>query len=412
MIDSSSQAYKKARRQYLKSTKNRDPNIEKDWTPFRTAEKHFKARFPPPDLTKVLDLATLDDSRALEVAAGVWTGKADAIETRELSTRSGSKAYAFPSVPGRLILLPAFLSPEKQRDLIKWSLVEHSQPPNETNLDIHYLLPDEGIWNAHLRDGAALVYPRPIEANADYTKQEPGPRQLINNTPATTNNFESLTNISKPPLPPSATTLPSTCRDLLPRLRWTNIGWFYHWGLKQYDFSKGKIPVHDTIREVCKGAVRSIDWRDIFASDTSDWGSSGPDWMDWHESYEPDAGIVNFYQTKDTLMAHVDRSEVCSTSPLCSISLGNAAIFLIGGPTRETEPVPLLLRSGDVVMMSGPACRRSYHGVPRILENTLPFHMKDVVDPEWAPFKSYMDSTRININVRQVFPKGFDPGLS
>lgn len=35
---------------------------------------------------------------------------------------------------------------------------------------------------------------------------------------------------------------------------------------------------------------------------------------------EPDAGIVNFYQTKDTLMGHVDRSEVCATSPLVSIS--------------------------------------------------------------------------------------------
>ena len=35
---------------------------------------------------------------------------------------------------------------------------------------------------------------------------------------------------------------------------------------------------------------------------------------------EPDAGIVNFYQEKDTLMAHVDRSEVCATSPLVSIS--------------------------------------------------------------------------------------------
>lgn len=35
---------------------------------------------------------------------------------------------------------------------------------------------------------------------------------------------------------------------------------------------------------------------------------------------EPDAGIVNFYQTKDSLMGHVDRSEICATSPLVSIS--------------------------------------------------------------------------------------------
>ena len=93
---------------------------------------------------------------------------------------------------------------------------------------------------------------------------------------------------------------------------------------------------------------------------------------------EPDAGIINYYQEKDTLMAHVDRSEVCATSPLVSISyarnqrvsistyhdsrLGCAAIFLAGGQTRDTEPVPILLRSGDVLIMSGPACRRVYHG--------------------------------------------------
>ena len=112
-------------------------------------------------------------------------------------------------------------------------------------------------------------------------------------------------------------------------------------------------------------------------------------------------------------MAHVDRSEVCSTSPLVSISLGNAAIFLIGGQTRDVDPVPLLLRSGDVVIMSGPACRRAYHGVPRILEDSLPLHLKseniDDFSGEWAPYYQYMRTTRININVRQVFPKGFDP---
>lgn len=42
--------------------------------------------------------------------------------------------------------------------------------------------------------------------------------------------------------------------------------------------------------------------------------------------------------------------------------LGNAAVFLIGGQTRDSEPVPILLRSGDIVIMSGPACRRAYHG--------------------------------------------------
>ena len=95
-------------------------------------------------------------------------------------------------------------------------------------------------------------------------------------------------------------------------------------------------------------------------------------------------------------------------------SLGNAAVFLIGGMTRDTEPIAILLRSGDIVIMSGP-CRRAYHAVPRILEGSLPPHLQgtslgdDIQRKEWEPYEEYMNSTRININVRQVFPKGFDP---
>jgi alkylated DNA repair protein alkB homolog 1 len=114
-----------------------------------------------------------------------------------------------------------------------------------------------------------------------------------------------------------------------------------------------------------------------------------------------------------------------------AISLGNAAIFLIGGLTRDIQPTPILLRSGDVVIMSGPECRRAYHGarcffahklwltfnrslkgVPRILEATLPPHLHASDDDyDWKPYEKYMCSTRINVNVRQVFPKGFHPSL-
>jgi len=54
----------------------------------------------------------------------------------------------------------------------------------------------------------------------------------------------------------------------------------------------------------------------------------------------------------------------------------------------------------------------SLAGVPRILENTLPQQL-DVGDDdvEWTEeYEKYIRTTRININVRQVFPKGFDPG--
>ena len=58
----------------------------------------------------------------------------------------------------------------------------------------------------------------------------------------------------------------------------------------------------------------------------------------------------------------VSVSFVCQSAVLTCIRLGNAAIFLIGGDSREVEPVAILLRSGDTIIMSGPACRRAYHG--------------------------------------------------
>ncbi|KAI0059084.1 hypothetical protein BV25DRAFT_1918788 [Artomyces pyxidatus] len=379
-------AYKRARRQHLKSTRNRPEQLDPHWTPFRIAEKKYKSHFPPPDLSNVLDLATADTSRVDEVEKGVWRGRPDAAEVRQLFTSAGRQAYVFSSVPG-LVLLPSFLSQETQKELVRWSLRDHARYPNETNLDTHYTVPSEGLWNTFRTSPSLVVTPR---AAPSTTRSFSGPRELISNVPASPATYSALSAVPKPDPTPSPTVPPLPASALIPRLRWANIGWFYHWGTKQYDFTRGKQVVSETIADVCRQAVGTIPWNEVF---------------------EPDAGIVNFYQTKDTLMGHVDRSEVCATSPLVSVSLGNAAVFLIGGLTRDIDPVPILLRSGDIIVMSGPACRRAYHGVPRILENTLPVHLAADGMDEWLPYSTYLETSRININVRQVFPKGFDPGL-
>ncbi|KAI0328128.1 hypothetical protein GY45DRAFT_1255714 [Cubamyces sp. BRFM 1775] len=438
--DPSSAAYKKARRKYFKSTRNRPPQVDADWTPFRAAEKKYKARFPPPDLSDVLDLAAADPARGDEVARGKWKGRADAVPYEEILLRDahsgGSKgtrrAYVFPGKPG-LVLLPSYVSPTEQRRLIRWALSEQARHPNETNLDTHYVLPPDGLWNQYMRvrkgeSEDVEILPRaalqshaqpPPEPTEHANGEVPGPRKLISNEPASPENFAKLATTPKPPAPPSASLHPVLTSALVPRLRWANVGWYYHWGTKQYDFTRGPGEIAGMVRKVCKGVVKRIPWERVFCGregdEGMDWGPSGPDWMDWQETYEPDAGIVNFYQTKDTLMAHVDRSELSATSPLVSMSLGCAAVFLIGGLTRDDPPTPILLRSGDVVVMSGPACRRAYHGVPRILEGTLPPHLESV-DPQeseeeadWEIYEEYLRGTRVNVNVRQVFPKGFDP---
>ncbi|CAK5264246.1 unnamed protein product, partial [Mycena citricolor] len=414
VLDPTSPAYKKARKQYLASTKSRDKAIEHDWTPFRVAEKRFRARFPPPDLSDVLDLALLNETRSREVQDGRWKGTALSgyREVPSISPSADVAAYALTDHHPGLVILPGFLSPEKQRQLIRWCLADHSKHPNPTNLDVHYAIPEEGLWSlCRRRDNGESLHVQPLRAGDTETMpEEVGPRQLINNTAVSAANFEDLATAQKLPAAPSANARETTPEALLPKLRWANLGWFYHWGTKQYDFSRVTSKIDRLLADECRRAVCSVDWDQVYDLEAGlDWGEEEAGWKTWADDYEPDAGIVNFYQTKDTLMAHVDRSEVCATSPLVSISLGNAAIFLIGGHTRDSEPVPILLRSGDAVIMSGPVCRRAYHGVPRILENTLPAHLGPADDTEWTAFANYMQTTRVNINVRQVFPRGFKP---
>lgn len=105
--DPESKEYKRAKRLHEKTTRGRSERIEADWTPFRAAEKKYKAKFPPPDLSAVLDLALLDESRHEEIRTGRWHGAVDNVEYRELETMSADvglkgkrKAYVFPRVPG------------------------------------------------------------------------------------------------------------------------------------------------------------------------------------------------------------------------------------------------------------------------------------------------------------------------
>lgn len=99
-----SAAYKKAWRQHRKSVKT--PASE-DLPPIRYQEKYFKAKFPPPSLERVLDLATRFDDRKHEVDAGVWKGSPGAVNTEEISclqAKGGQnplrRAFHSAEVPG------------------------------------------------------------------------------------------------------------------------------------------------------------------------------------------------------------------------------------------------------------------------------------------------------------------------
>ena len=56
-------------------------------------------------------------------------------------------------------------------------------------------------------------------------------------------------------------------------------------------------------------------------------------------------------------------------APILSISLGDSALFRIGGPTRKSPTRSVRLTSGDAVVLDG-ASRDWFHGVDRIVPGT------------------------------------------
>lgn len=50
--------------------------------------------------------------------------------------------------------------------------------------------------------------------------------------------------------------------------------------------------------------------------------------------FKPDAALINYYRSGDTLGGHLDDVEKDMTKPIVSFSLGCDAIFLLGGQPR------------------------------------------------------------------------------
>lgn len=80
----------------------------------------------------------------------------------------------------------------------------------------------------------------------------------------------------------------------------------------------------------------------------------------------PDSCLVNLYREDARMGLHVDADEADDQVPVVSISLGDTAIFRLGGLRRGDPTRTVRLASGDVCVLEG-RLRRAYHGVDRIL---------------------------------------------
>ncbi|KAJ1990111.1 hypothetical protein H4R33_001829 [Dimargaris cristalligena] len=355
-----------------------------------------------------------------------------------------SFGYMLAGFPG-LVFIPNPFTPAAQRQLIKDCLRTHAVPPAKSNLDALYDLPAQGLWRLHEQSICEGWAPPPAhhgdaengnmeDKEGDYRGQIPR-KAKTPTVPAPDARYSAESTSSTdthhqlgPPPPASqlAANGGAPVGQLVPKLRWVTLGYQYNWSNKEY-FLDAPQPFPDDIARLAQtvvAAIHNIGYECVPPASSSPEAlpdspaqlstagvNGNSQYTQYHttdsadkgyihqyspELFKPEAGVINYYQARDSLMAHVDRSEINMTAPLVSLSLGNTAIFVIGDESRDTEPIALYLRSGDIVC------------IPRIIENTLPDYLASsetvlAEDPDWSLFGDYMQNARLNVNVRQVF---------
>jgi alkylated DNA repair protein (DNA oxidative demethylase) len=80
----------------------------------------------------------------------------------------------------------------------------------------------------------------------------------------------------------------------------------------------------------------------------------------------PEACLVNWYGPEAKMGLHQDRDEEDFDAPVLSLSLGDTALFRLGGTTRKAPTRSFRLGSGDALLLGGES-RLAFHGVDRIL---------------------------------------------
>lgn len=90
-------------------------------------------------------------------------------------------------------------------------------------------------------------------------------------------------------------------------------------------------------------------------------------WAELADARVPaDACLVNLYRAGARMGPHRDEDEADFRFPVLSVSLGDTAVFRIGGLKRTDPTRSVRLASGDVCLLAGEA-RLAFHGVDRII---------------------------------------------
>lgn len=112
----------------------------------------------------------------------------------------------------------------------------------------------------------------------------------------------------------------------------------------------------------------------------------------WQElagtALQPEACLINWYGEGARMGLHQDRDEEEFAAPVLSLSLGDTAVFRIGGRERGDPTRSIRLASGDALLLSGPS-RLAFHGVDRVIPGSSTL---------------LKQGGRINLTLRRVHP--------
>lgn len=227
---------------------------------FRDEERRWKSRVSPPDLSLAFDVNNIvwDAEPVDGRLRGVWTsgtGQAEEcwrVELHDLAETAmgqsrwkgkdrqeeGDFAIIVPRIPGTraldvsalapqtcsltdfhlagFVFFPRILPESLQRALVIETL-SHAAQPNLTSLDNHYELPRGGLWSAWRNGrGEEGVSQKVAAAPAGASTSASGP----STAETTLEESERLTSASS--------AAGATVGELLPKLRWANVGWHYN----------------------------------------------------------------------------------------------------------------------------------------------------------------------------------------
>jgi len=331
-----------------------------------------------------------------------------------LSSSSNPISLQLSDHPG-VFLLPGFLSKIEQEEKVYNALTTWCETPNRRNFDADGRSRIQGVITQSGTTQSAIL-PESLLFNEYLSRlQKDDTTGVTSDTTGVTSDTKGVTSLT------------------LYDLTWSTLGRHYDWTNRSYP----PPPVDETLSTTWYSPL-PLDIKllvdrivNVIRQDT----------LSIYDvqslPFIPQTVIVNYYSattvsgSKFPMGAHRDDLEKSLQSPVVSISLGCACIFLIEkandlGFESKLPPTALILRSGDALIMSGKS-RLALHGVPIIFsqceQGTCDWKTSidgycsvcggnglfetDSIDNGLSKecrigLQHYIHSHRINVNARQV----------